>query len=188
LNISTELLNRKINIKRQKEKNKTLEIEDIINDWVTSLLEQRMNFLNWTVKDQTRGGKSSKGKNPGEKDLEVYNAQKNKLFLFEAFRLFSLETTNIKEHINKLDGYNADGCQTLIVMAYTDVNDFVTLCNNYEKLLTTMDYKGFDKLNSLTNHTFTILESKSTTIKIFQEVRYKNNIEVHIYHFLLDFK
>lgn len=187
LSISTELLNRKINLQRQLTNGHNLELEDIINDWVTSLLEQKMSFLNWTVKDQTRGGKSSSGENPGEKDLEVYNAQNNKLFLFEAFRLFSLETDNIKEHINKLDGYNPDGCQTLVVMAYTNVNDFVTLCNNYENLLSIMDYKGFDKLSSFNNHNFNNIELESVTIKILQEVRYKNNVEVNIYHFLLDF-
>ena len=147
-----------------------------------------MNFLGWVAKDQSRGGSSSSGKNPGEKDLEVYNNNNEKLFLFEAFRLFNLETNNIKEHINKLDGYNADGCQTLVVMVYTHVDDFVKLCSNYEELLTTMQYKGFDNLVDLGNHTFDTIESESSTIKILLEIRYKNNIAIKIYHFLLDFK
>lgn len=186
LNISKELLNRKINIQRQGKQK--LEIEDIINDWVKSLIEQRMSFLNWHAKDQTRGGQSSGGENVGEKDLEVFNAQNDKLFLFEAFRLFSASKNVIKEHINKLDGYNADGCHTLIVMAYTHVNDFVALCNNYQEILKTFDYKGFDKLTSLEEHSFDMLDTKSSKIKLLKEVRYQNNDAVVVYHFLLDFK
>ncbi len=186
LNISKELLNRKINIQRQKEQ--TLEIEDIINDWVKSLLEQRMSFLNWHVKDQTRGGKSSSEKSPGEKDLEIFNVENEKLFLFEAFRLFSNDTSTIKEHINKLDGYNADGCKILIVMCYTHTSDFNTLCNNYQKLLSTFDYKGFDKLISLSEHNCDELDTKSSNIKLFKEIRFKNKTPITINHFLLDFK
>lgn len=184
LNISKELLNRKINIQRQKE----LELEDIINDWVKSLVEQRMSFLNWHVKDQTRGGKSSSEENVGEKDLEVFNTQNEKLFLFEAFRLFSADSNTIGEHINKLDGYNADGCNMLIVMVYTQVNNFVELCNNYTNILKKIDYKGFDKLTSLEEHIFESPDAKSSKIKSFREYRYKNNNKITIYHFLLDFK
>lgn len=186
LNISKELLERKINIQRQNEQK--LEIEDIINDWVKSLIEQRMSFLNWHAKDQTRGGRSSSGENVGEKDLEVFNANNEKLFLFEAFRLFSVDKNVIKEHINKLDGYNADGCNTLIIMVYTHINEFVKLCENYQTLLKTFDYKGFDKLTSLADHSFDILDTKSSKIKLLKETRYQNNEAVTIYHFLLDFK
>jgi len=185
LHISKELLNRKINIQRQQEQK--LEIEDIINDWVVSLLTQKMSFLSWNVKDQTRGGTSSNGDNVGEKDLEVWTG-KNKLFLFEAFRLFYTDTTNIQEHIGKLDGYNADGCQTLIVMVYTKVNDFLALITQYQKFLKTFDYKGFDKLSSLKNHSFDEIDSQSATIRILKEIRYKNGVQINIYHYLLDFK
>jgi len=183
LDISKELLNRKVNLQRQTNNKQTLELEDIINDWVTSLIEQKMDFLNWYVKDQTRGGTSSSAKSPGEKDLEVYS-KNQKLFLFEAFRLFGNDTSVIKEHIDKLDGYNADGCQTMVVMVYTYVDDFVNLCNNYKNLLESMDYKGFDKNNK---SEFKPLNG-GTNIKIFQEFRYKNGTKINLYHFLLDFK
>jgi len=186
LNISKELLNRKVNIKRQQ--NEKLEIEDIINDWVTSLLGQKMSFLNWSVRDQKRGGKSSSGKNVGEKDLETYNANNEKLFLFEAFRLFSVDTTTISEHINKLDGYNPDGSQIIILMVYTKVKDFVELCKKYEKFLQTFEYKGFDKLSSLSKHSFEEMVSNSSNIKLLKEVRYKNGKEMNLYHYLLDFE
>ena len=73
-------------------------------------------------------------------------------------------------------------------MAYTHVNDFVALCNNYQEILKTFDYKGFDKLTSLEEHSFDILDTKSSKIKLLKEVRYQNNEAVVVYHFLLDFK
>jgi len=186
LNISKELLNRTVNIKRQQ--NEKLEIEDIINDWVTSLLGQKMSFLNWSVRDQKRSGKSASGKNVGETDLETYNANNEKLFLFEAFRLSSVDTTTISEHINKLDGYNPDGSQIIILMVYTKVKDFVELCKKYEKFLQTFEYKGFDKLSSLSKHSFEEMVSNSSNIKLLKEVRYKNGKEMNLYHYLLDFE
>ncbi len=186
LNISKELLNRRINLTREVKRG--LELEDIINDWVTSLLNQKMSFLNWSARDQTRGGTSSSGKNVGEKDLEVYDTKGEKLFVFEAFRLFSVDTTTINEHINKLNGYNANGCQTVIVMIYSNVNDFVSLCTNYQGFLKTFDYKGFDNLACLKTHSLDEIDSSSTNIKLLKEVRLKNNTPINIYHYLLDFK
>ena len=55
-------------------------------------------------------------------------------------------------------------------------------------LLKTFNYKGFDKLISLEKHSFEILNTKSSKIKLLKEVRYQNNDAVTVYHFLLDFK
>ena len=79
--ISLELLERRENIK---EKNTKLYIEDMINDWVTSLINQRMDFIQWSARDQSRGGKSASSKanrkGSGERDIIVSNQSKNDLF------------------------------------------------------------------------------------------------------------
>jgi len=146
IQLSSELLERRENIIRNEKNKNTLELEDIINDWVGSLLSQRMNYLSWNIKDQSRGSSSGTNEGVGERDLLAYDKYKNKIFLFEAFRLFSCDTTKIEEHIDKLDGYNADGTKLMIIMSYTYVNDFTKLCSNYEKFLKTFNYKGFDQL------------------------------------------
>lgn len=186
LRISSELLERKVNIFRNEEKNDSLEIENIINDWVGSLLNQRMNFLSWKVLPESRGGENLKG-NVGERDIIVYSKNDTKLFLFEAFRLFGCNTTTIKTHMNKLDGYNANGSKLMIVMVYTYHNDFVQLCSSYEDYLKTFDYNGFDKIGIIKEHCFENIENTPTKIKLLKEVRIQNGKEVAIYHYLLDF-
>ncbi|CAA6823490.1 MAG: Unknown protein [uncultured Sulfurovum sp.] len=186
LNISEELLNRKINIQRQKE-DTTIEVEDIINDWVTSLLGQRMSYLGWKVKDQVRGGVSASRNGVGEKDLEVFSHRGDKLLLFEAFRLFSRNTTDISSHMNKISGYNATGCQTLVIMVYTYVNNFSNLCEKYIEYLIGLEYDGFDRLSQIKEHTFKEERTSSTNIMLYSEDRFKNEKKIKIYHYLLDF-
>ena len=184
--ISSELLERKVNIFRNEEKNDSLEIENIINDWVVSLLNQRMNFLSWKVLPESRGGENLKG-NVGERDIIVYDKKGDKLFLFEAFRLFGCDTTTIKTHMNKLNGYNADGSKLMIVMVYTYHNNFDNLCSSYESYLKSLDYNGFDKIGIIKEHCFENIEATPTKIKLFKEIRFQNEKEVSIYHYLLDF-
>jgi hypothetical protein len=192
LNISEELLNRKVNIQRQKENKrdelvKTIEVEDIVNDWVKSLLQQKMSYLSWRVEDQARGGVSRTDKGVGEKDLEVYNHKNEKLLLFEAFRLFSVDKTEIAKHMNKISGYNASGCQTLVIMVYTHVKNFSMLCQNYQEYLKSLEYRGFDKLSQIKEHVFKEENTSSTNIMLYSENRFKNDKKVKIYHYLLDF-
>ncbi|WP_164469115.1 hypothetical protein [Aliarcobacter cryaerophilus] len=184
--ISSELLERKVNILRNEEKNDSLEIENIINDWVGSLLNQRMNFLSWKVLPESRGGENLKC-NVGERDIIVYDKNDTKLFLFEAFRLFGCDTTTIKTHMNKLNGYNANGSKLMIVMVYTYHNNFVELCSSYENYLKDFNYKGFDKIEIIKKYCFENIETTSTKIKLLKEVRIQNEKEVAIYHYLLDF-
>jgi len=185
--ISSELLERKVNISRNIKNNITsIEEENIINDWVGSLLNQRMNFLSWKVLPESRGGENLKG-NVGERDIIVYDKNDTKLFLFEAFRLFNCDTTTIETHMKKLNGYNANGSKLMIVMVYTYYNDFVQLCSSYEDYLKTFDYNGFDKIGIIKEHHFENIETTPTKIKLLKEVRIQNEKEVAIYHYLLDF-
>jgi hypothetical protein len=186
LRISSELLERKVNIFRNEEKNDTLEIENIINDWVGSLLNQRMNFLSWKVLPESRGGENLNG-NVGERDIVVYDRNDTKLFLFEAFRLFNCDKATIQTHMNKLNGYNANGSKLMIVMVYTYYNNFVKLCSSYENYLKTFDYNGFDKIGIIKEHCFENIETTPTKIKLLKEIRIQNGKEVFLYHYLLDF-
>ncbi|WP_419777844.1 hypothetical protein [Malaciobacter marinus] len=184
--ISSELLERKVNITKNKEDKETIEIENIINDWVSSLLKQRMNFLCWKVLPESRGGET-KNKNVGERDIIVYDKDDTKLFLFEAFKLFGCNTTTIKTHMKKLNGYNADGSKLMIIMVYTYHNNFDNLCSSYENYLKTLDYDGFDKIGIIKEHCFENIETTPTKIKLLKEIRVQNEKEVAIYHYLLDF-
>ncbi len=178
LNIAEELLERKKNLQRVSENNK-LELEDIINDWVTSLLSQRKSFLGWKVLDQKRGGVSGSEKGVGEKDLVVKNSKNRNLFLFEAFK------NNIEKHLNKLDGYNASGCKLILVFVYTKENDFVKYSTSYKDKISNMNYKGFDNIKLPVN--VEKIDSQSSTIHLYKEIRQKNKEKTSILHYLLDF-
>lgn len=185
--ISLELLERRENIK---EKNTKLYIEDMINDWVTSLINQRMDFIQWSARDQSRGGKSASSnanrKGSGERDIIVSNQSKNDLFLIEAFRLFGCTKQTIKTHMDKLDGYNAKGCRVLIVLVYCKVNDFPKLCSDYKDYLAQQQYKNFDPIDLYT-HSFLDVDSRELRLKIFKEIRKKNQNDIVLYHLLCDF-
>lgn len=185
--ISLELLERRENIK---EKNTKLYIEDMINDWVTSLINQRMDFIQWSARDQSRGGKSASSKanrkGSGERDIIVSNQSKNDLFLIEAFRLFGCTKQTIKTHMDKLDGYNAKGCRVLIVLVYCKVNDFPKLCSDYKDYLAQQQYKNFDPID-LSTHSFLDVDSGKVNLKIFKEIRKKNQNDIVLYHLLCDF-
>ncbi|MBP6713731.1 MAG: hypothetical protein KA157_07335 [Aliarcobacter sp.] len=178
LNIAEELLERKVNLQRVSDKNK-LELEDIINDWVTSLLSQRKSFLGWKILDQKRGGVSGSKEGVGEKDLVVKNSKNRNLFLFEAFK------NKIEDHLNKLDSYNATGCKLILVFVYTKEKDFTNYSTNYKDKISKMNYTGFDSMNLPVN--IEKVDSQSSTIHVYKEIRQKNQEETTILHYLLDF-
>ena len=182
--ISLELLERKKNIK---DKDKKLYIEDMINDWVTSLINQRMNFIQWNARDQSRGGQSASEKSSGERDIIVSNQSKDDLFLIEAFRLFDHTKKIIKMHMDKLDGYNAKGCRVLIILVYCKVNDFPKLCNDYKDYLAKQQYKNFDTID-LSTHQFLNIDSSKAKLNIFKETRKRNQNNIVLYHLLCDFQ
>ncbi|MBE0514070.1 hypothetical protein [Sulfurimonas sp.] len=178
LHIAEELLERKVNLHRVSQNNK-LELEDIINDWVTSLLSQRKSFLGWKVLDQKRGGVSGSKEGVGEKDLVVKNSKDRNLFLFEAFK------NKIEDHLNKLDGYNATGCKLILVFVYTKEKDFTNYSTNYKDKISKMNYTGFDTINLPVN--VEKVDSPSYTIHLYKEIRQKNKEDTIILHYLLDF-
>ena len=179
LNISVELLTRKKNLERVNENN-SLEYEDIINDWVESLLLQRKLFLGWDVLGQSRGGVSGSKEGVGERDLVVKNSKNKNLFLFEAFK-----RGKENAHLDKLDGYNASGCKLILVFVYTKEKDFFNYSENYKEKISKMNYKGFDEKTLPLN--IIKVDSESSKIHLYKDIRQKNKDNTIIYHYLLDF-
>ena len=65
-------------------------------------IDKRMAEARVGFRDQKRAGQSRSCKSPGEIDGYITDARNNRLSIFEAFRLFSLDTTVISEHLNKI--------------------------------------------------------------------------------------
>lgn len=105
----------------------TTSSENSINDYFRDMLFSR--DYN-EVKDQTRHGISSSGKDAGEVDI-LLTRDNQEIAIFEGLKLNSVKSDYINEHINKaIINYNALGTSTFIV-AYVSTSNFEGFWNKY---------------------------------------------------------
>lgn len=148
--IGLELLKRNGNLQRKKSAPAStntimLDDEDIINDWLVSLVCQRMSFLNWTMLDQSRIGRSGSDKGVGEIDGWVRDSRDKPIFLLEGFRLgSSIDTTKIDAHLNKIGRYNSMGMSPMFTVVYAATHAFPHLCESYVNHIEKSNYSDFD--------------------------------------------
>ncbi len=191
--VGLELLKRNGNLQRKKTITPSpstilLDDEDMINDWFVSLVCQRMNFVGWTMKDQSRIGRSGTEKGVGETDGWVKDGRGNQVFLFEAFRLgHHIDTTVINKHLHKISNYNSAGMSPIFIVVYAACNEFKSLCAAYKDHVEKLDYEGFEP-----GHNSGLRQRKpkmpSVNAEYFEETRQINGKEISIYHHLLHFK
>lgn len=94
--------------------------EDSINDYFRDMLEQSNT---WKTKDQTRHGSSPSGKNAGEVDILVTEAEKE-VALIEGLKLTCMDRSSINRHVDKvLTSYNALGSPAFI-LCYINTDNF----------------------------------------------------------------
>lgn len=105
--------------------------ENSINDYFRDMLFSR--GYN-EVKDQSRHGISTSGKDAGEVDILLTKDNKE-IAIFEGLKLNSVRATYITEHINKaIANYNALGTATFVV-AYVSAVDFEGFWERYINLI-----------------------------------------------------
>lgn len=190
--VCCELLARTANLQRKKEIQEKSNVilmdeENMINDWLTSLLDLRLRFAGWSISDQTRMGHSGSGKGVGELDGLIRDNHKNYISLIEAFRLGDFLAKNtIKVHLDKLSRYNSVGLSPLFVIVYTSADDFEGLCQKYKEHVESIDYHGFDAMGGrLEKAPMTLRRSAA---RHYVETRRFKGEEITIYHHLLDFR
>jgi hypothetical protein len=89
--------------------------EDDLNSAIRELLGARVNFLNWTVPDQSLGGYTAAG-NPGERDL-VLKRDSAELAVIEAVICArSIARENLKLHFQRLFAYSQ--CRLFFHLTY----------------------------------------------------------------------
>lgn len=191
--IASELLLRKGNLQQHKksksiERKESIRItkEDLINDWFTSLFDKRMAEARVGLRDQKRGGTSSSGNGPGEIDGYITDSRNRRIAIFEAFRLFSVDTTVISEHLNKIAGYDNECLDAIFILAYCDVSDFSGLTRGYESFIATENYTGFTCAHGLENKLATL--NSQDNLWFGMESRQRGDKRINIYHLLLDMK
>ena len=190
LEVAQELLLRKQNLQIHsaneidKASNRRITKEDLINDWFTSLFDKRMAEARIGLRDQKRGGQSESGNSPGEIDGYITDAKNKRIAIFEAFRLFSKDTTVISEHLDKIAKYDNEALSPVFIVAYCDVSDFPGLALGYREHIARRDYFGF-KMGSEAACTVETLRDTGL-LWLGMERRLRNHREVTFYHILLN--
>lgn len=152
--------------------------EDTKTKQVLDLLESK-----YVVKDQSKQGESSVGKNAGSID-GILIADGNEIFI-EALILAYLNKNQVKNHINKLErNYDAKGLREKFVIIYCHIEDnmFGVFCKNY------IDYLDNDNLFEFCKIDSTIeIEAPYLNTKIFRTTHLREENKVNLIHILLKF-
>ncbi|MBZ9780797.1 hypothetical protein K9857_04420 [Pseudomonas sp. REP124] len=111
--------------------------EDDDNDHVRDLLDAK----GYSIKDQTREGRSATGLSAGELDLAVMNC--GSLYtIIEAMKLSTMRESYIDEHYRKLiTNYNPLSVKRTYLVTYYTGKNFHDWWRKYKDYITTMDIK-----------------------------------------------
>ncbi len=109
--------------------------EDDMNDYIRDLLTSS----GYDLRDQTRQGTSSGGKQAGEVDILV-RKEKFPYSIIEALKLSSVNKAYISEHINKIYKYDTLGNRCNFIISYVKIKDFKKFWQNYILFTETFHY------------------------------------------------
>ncbi|WP_193392569.1 hypothetical protein [Aeromonas allosaccharophila] len=159
-------------------------LEDWINDWFVSLFDQRMSHARLSLRDQKRGGHSASGKGPGEIDGFITSSSNERIGIFEAFRLFSVDTNTIGEHLNKIAGYDGESLSPVVIVGYCDVKKFANLVEGYQAYVSAHPYKGYMSVESSSGMLKTL--HNVDHIWLGNEIRRRGHKDIVFYHLLIN--
>jgi len=109
--------------------------EDDRNDYIGDIL----GAIGYTVKDQTRRGSSSSGKDSGE--LDIFVSRDGLPFtVIEAMNLNSLSTSYIDEHLDKIFSYDTSGNKFNVCLSYVKIADFDLFWEKYTAYVANYSY------------------------------------------------
>lgn len=144
-------------------------------------------FINkYVVKDESRFGVSSTGKSSGEIDIKIENEIGEVISICEALNLrtsFTKSKTKIREHLEKISGYNATGLQTIFVIVFSELENFSKEWDRYVEYVTS---------DSIKIKSYTYLRGQklpgfeTPKIKIYKSVYSLNQKLVDIFHLFVD--
>ncbi len=158
--------------------------ENSINDWFTSLFNQRLSGFSISLSDQARIGSAESNKNVGETDGLISNYENRSISIFEAMNLKSIDTHVINKHLNKITKYDRESLSPVFIVSYCYFKNFSVKVNDYFEHVKGEQYDGFQSIDIL-SHQFRQLDSDSEYFcKV--ETRHRGNKEISIYHILID--
>jgi hypothetical protein len=140
--------------------------------------------IKYTVSDQSQKGTSSTGKKPGSVDGIITDKDLNEYYI-EAINLICIDTTNLTEHINKLEfNYDYKGLYIKFVLVYFNVGEekFYEFSEKYKKFIDTDLVSKYAKIGDCEE-----VLKKHTNSRIFKSSHLRENQKVYLYHILLKF-
>ncbi|MBB2199104.1 hypothetical protein HLH44_16880 [Gluconacetobacter sp. 1c LMG 22058] len=123
-------------------------IEDDLNAFVQHLLAARVQFLGWSVNDQSKGGYSAKA-NAGERDI-ILTSGSTILAIIEALKCKSALTRDVvradlESHFQKLLGYGTPRIFFHLTYAYIDVGKVIAFLETAAKTACPPGFKYLDQ-------------------------------------------
>ncbi len=114
--------------------------EDDLNALIRELLTEPLQFLGWSVSDQSKGGYTAK-ENPGERDLIVKKGS-TRLAVIEAVVCKQyVDRQNLRRHFQKLFGY--DTCTLFLHLTYAYVENSDSVLDKLRDIAEHDAPKGF---------------------------------------------
>jgi tetratricopeptide (TPR) repeat protein len=103
------------------------------NDLFTSILQARISLLDWVAKDNSNANKSSKGPNPGERDI-VIQSNRSEIAVIECLHFNGRSKKYIWDHLTKVLDYSSLTIPRFIVCYYKgSQTNFNNSWNKYKK-------------------------------------------------------
>ncbi len=152
--------------------------EDDRNTFVATFLDSQ----EYLTKDQTRWGKSNRGKQAGEIDIFVREKNGDPFGIIEALNLDSLEKDYISLHLVKIFNYDTIGLSQNFILVYSSAKDFAELWKKYVEYIPQVNYPY--KYSEFTE----ILEYPFTDIKIGKAKHFRNGNDVFLFHIFVNMK
>ena len=145
--------------------------EDSRNSFVATMLTNK----NYRVKDQTKWGIAKT--QAGEIDIKIEDEKGIAFAICEAFNLQDFDKTKIKNHINKIFNYDANGLPENYIIVYSDKN-FMQNWRKYVDYVAEIKYEHtFLDFTDISNN-----PDINTDIKIGIARHERNNKTIKIYH------
>ncbi|HIF9307889.1 TPA: hypothetical protein ACX6RK_000070 [Photobacterium damselae] len=177
-----EILKRGRNLEKLNDKKD----ENAINDWFTSLFNQKMSSFSIELSDQARIGSAESNENVGETDGLIRDCHSSSISIFEAFNLKSIDTMVINKHLNKITKYDRESVSPVFMVSYCYFDTFSSKVNDYCGHIKSVQYDGFDDIDTQ-SHKLKELDRGSEYFCIV-ESRFRGGKEISIYHILIDLK
>lgn len=147
--------------------------EDQRNDYIGDILWA----IGYNVKDQTRRGSSSTGKDAGEIDIFV-SKDGLPFTVVEAMNLDSVNTTYINTHLDKVFTYDGAGNKFNVCLSYVKVADFDTFWEKYSAHVSNYRYPA-PILSSVTSIDD---EYGYSELRILKTIHSRSGRKVNLYH------